>query len=330
MGEIVGATFASIGTVFKLVDFCVQLRDVPLENKNFCELIRIVRNDLQECTRLLQIERVKQQLELNEARNAHVQQTIFSVRQALNDIGEYVESVSRDEERKKGHTKLVHRFQWVLGHQAKLESREKRLSTAHNSLLYVMSTLHTLENQSTTLPSYDEAVRSEDDDIIMSPDARWRRRRSEKKNDVDLIDLREQPDEFSEHDNQRESFDSFKPAPDLNTLNSLIDAPIQLGSSITSVSDIFNPPATVLNPVTQVSSIELSKEIPGQSPTTSFWSSQTTLSELSASSPNTSTFKKVELTNELEVPIHRESSARSAAEEERRRRRARQQLFFGE
>jgi len=331
MSEI-PAVFASIGTVFKLIDFCAKLIDVPLENKNFCELIRIVWNDLQECSRLLQLERVKQQLEGDPDRKAYVHRTIDSVKLALNDIGAYVESVSRDEERKKGHTALVHRFQWVLGHQAKLESREKKLSTAHTSLMYVMHTLHIPESQGTLLPSYDEAVQGGTGETIISPDERWRRRRSEKeRNDVDLIDLEEQPGEISKQNNRHESFDSCKPIPILDGASGLIDDPIQFKSSIISVSEIFNPPPTILNPVaTQTKTTTRTSDTPLQSPTLSLWSTQTSVSELSASSPNASHPREAELPHEVVVPIQREISAGSVGAEERRRRRAKQNLFFGD
>jgi hypothetical protein len=98
----VGVIFSSIGTAIKLADFCAKVKDVPVENKVFLRLIQGVRDDLEEISRLLRIDGVKSRLELYPGRKRYVEGTIVRVKDALNDIAKYVESVRRDEEKKTG------------------------------------------------------------------------------------------------------------------------------------------------------------------------------------------------------------------------------------
>lgn len=338
MGDFVGAAFSSVGTVFKFVDFCAKLKDVPLEYQVFCGLINNVRNDLNECSRILRNESVKQRLECDVGRNAHVERTIGNVKQALNEIGAYVESVSRDEERN-GKIRLVHRFEWVLGHQAKLETREKRLAGAHASLLHVMNTLHTLEAQSPPLPSYNEAIEQSgdavqmDDGSLISPDARWRRRRSEKeKSCEDLIDLREEEKDTHEQVPQQDTLSVSKiPVVSSTPTGSLLDAPLRLESSITSVSDIWNPPAPAITPaMPQISITELPCVTPRDPPVVVAQnSSAVEAQELPALSFPTSTITEIKVPEVSRIELRRDDSVRSTAEEERWRRRARQHIAFG-
>lgn len=329
----VGLIFSSIGTVFKFVDFCAKIKEVPLENRVFCRLISGVRTDLQEISRILRNNTVKYRLELDPRRKQYVDGTIRRVNDALNDIGEYVESVNRDEERFGGIT-MVHRFEWVLGHQAKLATRERELASAHQALLHAMTTLHALECQQSSLPSYSEAVAQDDGGVLLSPDSRWRRRRLTKSVSCgDLIDLSDEQESgrAGVKVEEEEVLPPSRSAENLpqhsETTSSLLDTPvIQLGPTITSVSDIWNPPPSFVEEAAQETKrkcflSDSQQKIAVQEP----------IARIHELPPTP------EASYENDVAVHPPeiaalkpiASERSTAEEQRRRRRAKQQIAFG-
>lgn len=98
----VSGIFSSISAAIKLADFCTKLQGVPVENKVYWRLIQGVRDDLEEVSRLLRIDGVQNRLELYPGRKRYVERTIVRVKDALNDIAQYVESVRRDEQKNGG------------------------------------------------------------------------------------------------------------------------------------------------------------------------------------------------------------------------------------
>jgi hypothetical protein len=125
-----------------------------------------VRDDLDECLRLCCIPAIRDLLELDASEKEYIYGTIDSTRVALAGIGRYVESV-RTEEEKHGEISLHTRFEWILRHQYKLQSRQVGLDTCHKSLLQAMSRLTlflhaaTLTGGRNGLPSYGEATNEE-------------------------------------------------------------------------------------------------------------------------------------------------------------------------
>jgi hypothetical protein len=133
---------------------------------------------------------IRDHLELNPGEKSYINGTINSIRLALAGIGRFVESV-RTEEEQYGEISLHTRFEWILRHQTKLETRRAELDTCHKSLLQAMSRLtlflHSagLSGPQNGLPSYVEATNNKDD--VTSADA--------KRVDAKIVDPTVLPDE---------------------------------------------------------------------------------------------------------------------------------------
>ena len=133
--------FSAITTTFKLVEFCVALKEVSSESRVFLSLIERVRKDLREALR----ERHEKSaaLQAMPGKRAWIDDTITDVKQILNDIGLLIENARVDVDKGKSIT-LKHRFEWVLSNHQKFVTREMSLSTCHSSLLSAISAMHTL------------------------------------------------------------------------------------------------------------------------------------------------------------------------------------------
>ncbi|TID22978.1 Sexual differentiation process protein isp4 [Venturia nashicola] len=135
-----GGAFAAITTAFKFVEFCYAIGDVPEESLVFIRLIQRVRHDLDECLRLLTLPSIQNHLDCDPDQKRYINGTIQDTKGALAGIGKYVESV-RTEEEWNGEISLRTRFEWILRHQYKLQSRQVGLDTCHKSLLQAMTRL---------------------------------------------------------------------------------------------------------------------------------------------------------------------------------------------
>ncbi|KAE9968023.1 hypothetical protein EG328_007816 [Venturia inaequalis] len=135
-----GGAFTAINTTFKFVEFCYAIGDVPEESLVFIRLIQRVRDDLDECLRLLTLLAIRNHLECDPDQKRYISGTIQDTKSALSGIGKYVEGVRTEEERN-GEISLRTRFEWILRHQCKLQSRQVGLDTCHKSLLQAMSRL---------------------------------------------------------------------------------------------------------------------------------------------------------------------------------------------
>ena len=133
--------FSAITTTFKLVEFCVALKEVSSESRIFVSLIERVRKDLREALR----ERHEKSaiLQAMPGKRDWIDEAITDIKQILNDIGLLIENARVDVDKGKSVT-LKHRFEWVLSNHQKFITREMSLSTCHNSLLSAISAMHTL------------------------------------------------------------------------------------------------------------------------------------------------------------------------------------------
>jgi hypothetical protein len=105
--------FAAINTCFKLIDFCMKIKDVSIENQVFLRLIQRVRNDLEEAFRLMRVPAVQGHFHADPGKQAHIEDCILSVKKALESIGKFVESVRLDQERN-GTIGMLNRVEWVV------------------------------------------------------------------------------------------------------------------------------------------------------------------------------------------------------------------------
>lgn len=141
MADPIEAVSSTIGTAFKLAEFCLALKEVDSESRAFLELIDRVRKDLAEANR----ERYEKQIVLKSmpSKRAWIDDTIIDTRKTLNDIGTYVENVRVDLEQGKV-VRLRHRFEWVLSNHQRFITSELKLSTCHKSLLTAIAAMYNL------------------------------------------------------------------------------------------------------------------------------------------------------------------------------------------
>ena len=133
--------FSAITTTFKLVEFCVALKEVSSESRIFLSLIERVRKDLREALRERQEKSAI--LQAMPGKRAWIDDAITDVKRTLNDIGLLIENARVDVDKGKSVT-LKHRFEWVLSNHQKFITREMSLSTCHSSLLSAINAMHTL------------------------------------------------------------------------------------------------------------------------------------------------------------------------------------------
>ncbi|KAL8669757.1 MAG: hypothetical protein Q9168_005666, partial [Polycauliona sp. 1 TL-2023] len=146
--------FSAIGTTFKLVEFCLRLKEVSSESRIFLNLIKRVGKDLQEALR----ERHEKStaLQTMPGKKAWIDGIILDIKKSLNDIGLLIEHARVDVDRGKSVT-MRHRFEWVLSNHQKFVMREMALRTCHASLLGAINAMHTLVAAPRTLsPTYPQ------------------------------------------------------------------------------------------------------------------------------------------------------------------------------
>ncbi|KAH7393259.1 hypothetical protein BKA64DRAFT_675675 [Cadophora sp. MPI-SDFR-AT-0126] len=139
-----GAIFGAINTAFKFSEFAIELAEVGSENNVFVRTIQRVRLDLNEAERLLRVPAIRASLENNPQKSFWIQHAIHSTKNALNDIGLFVERVRSDQDRDET-VSFINRVRWVLNDHGKLENRRSELATCHQTLTTVLNTLHPVE-----------------------------------------------------------------------------------------------------------------------------------------------------------------------------------------
>lgn len=147
MIPVPNVAFGSIATAFKLAEFGVHMCEAGSENNVFVRTILRVRLDLEETERLLTVPTIKAILEQNLEKASWIKSALDGTKQALNDIGQYVEKVRADQDRD-DHTSwksLGHRMQWLLDGHGKLKTRQAELTVCHQTLATVLTMLQPLE-----------------------------------------------------------------------------------------------------------------------------------------------------------------------------------------
>lgn len=136
--------FSAINSAFLLVDFTISAKEVGSENEVFVRTIQRVRYDLEETERLLRIPSVKQVFSSAPKQLEYISNVLYTTRNALNEIGLFVERVRSDQERD-GEISFSHKLFWVLKDHGKLEHRLAELAASHMALTTILNTLHPLE-----------------------------------------------------------------------------------------------------------------------------------------------------------------------------------------
>ena len=164
MDPLSASLFTSIGSAFKFADVAVRVAEVGSENAVFVRAIQVVRSDLEEVERLLSQTSVQQKLALTHGKIHWIKTAIKNTRNALNEIGRWVER-ARVEQESTGSIRFDTRVRWVFSDHEKLVNRKIELSTCHQQLSNVLGYLIGLEGAPvhTTLQepgdaSYDDIV----------------------------------------------------------------------------------------------------------------------------------------------------------------------------
>ena len=164
MDPLSASLFTSIGSAFKFADVAVRIAEVGSENAVFVRAIQVVRSDLEEVERLLSQKSVQQKLVLIDGKIHWIKTAIKNTRNALNEIGRWVER-ARVEQESTGSIRFDTRVRWVFSDHEKLLNRKIELSTCHQQLSNVLGYLVGLEGapvhtalQEPGDASYDDVV----------------------------------------------------------------------------------------------------------------------------------------------------------------------------
>jgi hypothetical protein len=139
--EDASSGFSSLSTVFNFVDFALSRNNVSADNQVFVNLIHRVRHDLTEAIRLRSCSAVLFYYELYPEKQTRIDQILLDVQKALNEIGTYMENVRVSGD----NVGLKHKFEWVLSHHQKLQTRQGFLSVCHQSLMATIPLMQQLE-----------------------------------------------------------------------------------------------------------------------------------------------------------------------------------------
>lgn len=191
------AIFAGINSAFKFAEFAVRIAEVGTENDVFVRTIQVVRTDLTEAQRLLSCQSIQRKLKCNPAKLAWIKSSINNTRNALFEIGRWVERARADQQAT-GTIKLETRIRWVFNDHEKLINRQTELSACHQQLSNVLAYLIPLEELEVTpdKPPLDDTT---DFDDLISP--RQRRQKSQQSGI---------PDSYSTPSEGTRSFYSFR------------------------------------------------------------------------------------------------------------------------
>jgi hypothetical protein len=139
-----GAVFAGIGSAFKFADLAIRIAEVGSENEVFVRTIRVVRDDLNEVERLLNVTSVQRNLTGIPGKLPWIKGAVINTKSALNEIGKWVER-ARSEKESTGTIHFDTRVKWVFSDHEKLLNRKTELTTCHQQLLNVLNYLAGLE-----------------------------------------------------------------------------------------------------------------------------------------------------------------------------------------
>ncbi|KAF2649167.1 hypothetical protein K491DRAFT_213699 [Lophiostoma macrostomum CBS 122681] len=186
--EEVTQRFSSLSTVFHFADFVSSLNGVPSEKQTLVRIIQRVRNDVNRASRLRSSPLVLDFCEGWPEEQLWIDGILLDVQVALNDIGAYVESV-RGSSDEGGTVKMKQKFEWVLGHQDKLRTKQEALSTCHQSLQSAIQLMQNTEMRNVSIGQNDGFVheipatpwmRDDQRDVYRSPHSRQKYRTNQK------------------------------------------------------------------------------------------------------------------------------------------------------
>jgi len=153
-----GTIFASIGSAFRFADLAIRIAEVGSENEVFVRTIQVVRDDLNEVERLLNVDSVQQKLANVPNKLPWIRGAVVNTNSALDDIAKWVER-ARSEQQATGGIQFNTRVKWVVNDHEKLMNRTTELTVCHQQLLNVSGYLVHLEDipRSKTLDYSDTA-----------------------------------------------------------------------------------------------------------------------------------------------------------------------------
>jgi hypothetical protein len=142
--EDTATVFSSLAIAFDYADFVSSSSKASSEAGSFAILVHRLRQDINEASRLYLSPAVKNFLEDWPDRKSWIDAIIFDVRRALNDIGNYVDTV-RTIGDDGGASGMRRRFEWAMGHHKKLSPKQQLLTTCHQSLMTAIHIMQTVE-----------------------------------------------------------------------------------------------------------------------------------------------------------------------------------------
>ena len=161
---LIASSLSGLGAAFKLVEFGLQVKEVPIDSLIFIELLVSVQADLDHaiaCQR-----DIERDLEAQSSYHRDwIIGTIVRTIRALDGIGSFILDVQIDQE---NSPSLFRRINYVLHDYKKLNDREKWLRASHTSLLSAINAMHMLiyprfrstRASSAEIPVLDQSPRS--------------------------------------------------------------------------------------------------------------------------------------------------------------------------
>jgi hypothetical protein len=138
--SLISSSLSGLAVAFKLVEFGLQVKDVPIDSLIFIELLVSVQADLDHamaCQR-----EIEQDLAAQPSYHRDwILGTILRTVKALDGIGSFILAVQVDQEKSPS---LFRRINYVLHDYKKLSDREKWLRASHTSLLSAINAMHML------------------------------------------------------------------------------------------------------------------------------------------------------------------------------------------
>ncbi len=150
---IASARFGSIKSAFKFSELAARVAEVGSEHDVFVRMIRMVRGDLKEIDRLLNIPSVQRKLSSTPDKLPWITATIHSTRCCLDDIGKWAERTGTNQETSRS-ARLEIRVRTVFSDHEKLANRKIELSMCHQQLLIVLNYLIPMEIAPVTIEPY--------------------------------------------------------------------------------------------------------------------------------------------------------------------------------
>lgn len=137
----------STSRAFRFADLAIHSANAGSESESFLRTIQIVRNDLDMVGRLLEVNAVQARLAHLPERYPWIMTTIISTTSALDEIGNWVENMSIQQQNKP--SRHSHQLPYNLQDSERLAIRKTELTACHRQLSNVLSFLNRLDDLST-------------------------------------------------------------------------------------------------------------------------------------------------------------------------------------